>query len=450
MTTSFSIKNMNITRDIINKLNDEKQIRMVDSDQNGLELFSKVNWENTTDENVNKCRGTIFKEGELVLRSYPHTNDITLDKFEIIEKDVLQHPEKCSYYNAYEGAMIRIFNHSDIWYISTNKKLDAFTSKWASKESFGYNFLQAIENELSDNPKFAEFLGTENVDKNALERLKLVLNKDHQYMFLLLNNTENRLVSASPEKPTVFHIGTFIGDEIVLDNNIGIRSPERHEFPNIDAVYDYIDRADYKKYQGLMIFTPTNIFKVYNPDYYKLLQVRGNESSIKYRYLQIRRDTESINIIHYLFPEHSNDFDDYEKFIGEIAQYIYDSYVNRFIRKQYINVPVEEFGIMKKCHEWHSEDRYENRISIDKVLDFLNNESPTSINRMIRHLKLEKNKKLNPDYEEPIAGNPQQNTYFNNRGGRGGGSGRGGGRGGGPRPRQRLLPRNVEKVEVEV
>ena len=89
MTTSFSIKNMNINRDIINKLNDEKQIRMVDSDQNGLELFSKVNWENTTDENVNKCRGTIFKEGELVLRSYPHTNDITLDKFEIIEKDVI-------------------------------------------------------------------------------------------------------------------------------------------------------------------------------------------------------------------------------------------------------------------------------------------------------------------------------------------------------------------------
>ena len=261
-------------------------------------------------------------------------------------------------------------------------------------------------------------------------------------MFLLLNNTENRLVSASPEKPTVFHIGTFIGDEIVLDNNIGIRSPERHEFPNIDAVYDYIDRADYKKYQGLMIFTPTNIFKVYNPDYYKLLQVRGNESSIKYRYLQIRRDTESINIIHYLFPEHSNDFDDYEKFIGEIAQYIYDSYVNRFIRKQYINVPVEEFGIMKKCHEWHSEDRYENRISIEKVLDFLNNESATSINRMIRHLKLEKNKKLNPDYKEPITSGDQQ--YFNNRGGRGGG------RGGGPRPRQRLLPRNVEKVEVEV
>ena len=52
MTTSFSIKNMNITRDIINKLHDEKQIRMVDSDQNGLELFSKVNWENTTDENT--------------------------------------------------------------------------------------------------------------------------------------------------------------------------------------------------------------------------------------------------------------------------------------------------------------------------------------------------------------------------------------------------------------
>ena len=394
MTTSIQNKDMNITRDIINKLIDEKQIRMVDSDQNGLELFCYINWDNHSDNDVKKCRGVIFKGDDLVLRSYPYTNEIAINNFELVEKDFLDYPGQCSFFNAYEGAMIRLFYNSDRWYISTNKKLDAFTSKWASKDSFGYNFLQALENELIDNLKFEEFLGTDNADKNALERMKTVLNKDRQYMFLLLNNSENRLVSDSPEKATVFHVGTFIADNLVLDDNIGIRSPEKLSFSNINDVYDYIDKMDYKKYQGLMVFTPDNIFKVYNHDYHKLLQVRGNESSIKYRYLQIRHNRDDVNILHYLFPEHSNNFVEYEDFIEEIGQFIYESYVNRFIRKQYINVPVEEFGIMKKCHEWHSEDRFENRISIDKVMEFLNNESATSINRMIRHLKLEKNNKL--------------------------------------------------------
>jgi hypothetical protein len=109
---------------------------------------------------------------------------------------------------------------------------------------------------------------------------------------------------------------------------------------------------------------------------------------------------ESVEIINYLFPEQSKQFNEYEGFIQDLGNFIYDSYVNRFIKKQYVNVPVEEFGIMKKCHDWHSENRFENRISIHKVMEIINNENPTIINRMIRRLKLEKNKKLNPVSED--------------------------------------------------
>ena len=156
MTTTFQIKDMIITRDNVNKLVDDKQVRLVDSNSNGLELFSYINWGEHSDKDVDKCRGVIFKDNSLVLRSYPSTKEIIPNDFGIVETDLLKYPEKCTFFNAHEGAMIRVFYNDDKWYISTNKKLDAFTSKWASKDSFGYSFLQALENEILENSNFEE------------------------------------------------------------------------------------------------------------------------------------------------------------------------------------------------------------------------------------------------------------------------------------------------------
>ena len=115
-----------------------------------------------------------------------------------------------------------------------------------------------------------------------------------------------------------------------------------------------------------------------------------NESSIKFRYLQVRLENYAREIMYYLYPEYSKAFDEYEDSIIEIGKNIYASYIDRFIKKQYVTVPVEEFNVIKECHSWHIEDRLENRISLNKVMEVLNRQTPTNLNRMIRHLKLEK------------------------------------------------------------
>ena len=98
-------------------------------------------------------------------------------------------------------------------------------------------------------------------------------------------------------------------------------------------------------------------------------------------------------ILHYLYPEYKNSFADYENYIYDIARDITKSYVERFIKKNYVTVPVEEFQVIRECHTWHLLDRLENKININKVIDILNTQPPTNINRMIRKRIMEKNTK---------------------------------------------------------
>jgi hypothetical protein len=200
-----------------------------------------------------------------------------------------------------------------------------------------------------------------------------------------------------------------------MEENIYISYPKQHKFKNIDEVYYYVDQMDYRTTQGIIIFTPNNTqYKIYNKTYYDFYKVRGNESSIKFRYLQIRMDKTSNDMLHYLYPEFSKSFDEYEDNIYEIGKNIYGAYIDRFIKKQYVTVPVEEFNVIKECHTWHVEDRLNNRINLNKVLDILNRQTPTNINKMIRHLKIDKKNGFveNADQEvkkKPFVKNLKQN-----------------------------------------
>ena len=98
-------------------------------------------------------------------------------------------------------------------------------------------------------------------------------------------------------------------------------------------------------------------------------------------------------MLYTLYPSQGPVFDDYENTLFDVARTIYRSYVQRFIKKNYVTVPREEFQVIKACHNWHLENRTENRISLDKVISVLNNQPPTALNRMIRRFKTEQAKK---------------------------------------------------------
>ena len=337
------------------------------------------------------------------MKGFPYNVEYTENENQTdINENIVSIFDKCSFYDAYEGSLIRMFYHNDKWYLTTNRKLDAFRSKWASKDSFGSFFKKALESEYEINERLRNAIG-EIGDDDIIDKYQSNLDKTKQYMFLLLNNNENRIVCSVPERPTVLHVGTFVNFELTTNEDIYLKHPKKLEFNNIDELYKYTNEINYRELQGVIVFAPNNLqYKILNHEYFELYKIRGNEPSIKFRYLQVRLNKKYVDRLHYLYPEYTDVFAEYENYIYEIGRSIMGSYVERFIKKNYVTVPIEEFQVIRECHNWHMQDKITNKINLNKVIEVLNQQPATNINRMIRKRIMEKN---NPEKSRQLNEN---------------------------------------------
>lgn len=391
------VNNNEFTRSNIEALG--TNMRLVDSDpETGLDLFCYVSCKKNDSELLKQCRGVIFDGNNLVLKSFPYTIEYTENDNEEILKNI--NLSECMVYDSYEGSIIKMFYYKNKWFVSTNRKLDAFRSKWSSKESFGFFFNKALEYQFEVNEKLRENVSYNKDTDNPIQALTSILDTNKQYMFLLLNNQENRIVCDEPITPTIYHVGTFINGNLSVDEDIYIPYPTLHNFNTLKEIYEYVDTLDYKVKQGVHIFAPNNVqYKILNLDYQELYSARGNEPSINYRYLQVRMDSKKNDMLRFLYKQNIQSFDDYENILYDVSNNIYDGYVKRFIKKQFVTLPAEEFKVMSLAHEWHQSDRTNNRINHNKIIEILNEQSPTNLNRIIRRIKLER--KTNTNSTEP-------------------------------------------------
>jgi hypothetical protein len=367
-------------------------VRIADHDEaNGLELFCYSRSTPVVDDMVRQCRGVIFSGDKLVLKAFPYTVECLSDGVEMNE--IEEKFDNCSFYDAHEGALLRMFYHGSRWFISTPRKLNAFRSTWASRESFGTSFKRALEEQVATNDDLRAALPSG--DESLLERFQSTLDKEKQYMFLVRHNVENRIVCASPEKPQVFHVGTFVNGELSLEDDIHVPYPKKHNFAGMDELWKYVENVDCKYLQGVIVFAPDNTqYKIVHRTYQLLFKARDNEPSIKFRYLKVRNDENTVNMLRALYPEMIQVFDQYENTIYDIAKSIHSAYVARYIKKsRYVRQPKEEYAVIKECHSWHEQDRAENRLTLDKVLDIMKTQSATDLNRMIRRFTNEQVRK---------------------------------------------------------
>jgi len=379
-----------------NRKNIEKQsnnIHLVDNDEtSGLDMFCFVKCTEEDTDLVKQCRGVVFKGDKLVMKAFPYTsefNHLETDKI----ADALGSLDDWHFYESQEGTLIRLFFFDTKWFVSTHRKLNAFRSKWASRESFGVSFKNALIQEEKDNKSFTNFLGE---GEDILERFQSSLDKNKQYMFLVRNTPENRIVCDAPENPKVYHVGTFTDGKLNLNEDIKLSSPKKLDFTNIEDLLEYVKSLSYKDLQGVICFNLNNTqVKVLHKDYQDLFIARGNEPSIKFRYLQARMNRRMTNMLYHLYPRMAQVFDEYENTLYDISRSIYRAYVQRFIKKRYVTVPREEFAVIRECHAWHLTNRTENRISLNKIISVMNQQSPTHLNHMIRRFKLEQTRQQN-------------------------------------------------------
>lgn len=377
-------KIMEFTRQNVEALGNA--IRVTDQDmEQELDLLCYVKCENNDSNLVKQCRGVVFHKNKVVMKTFPYIDEYTTEDMTILE-DLCSDMKNLEVFESHEGALVRLFHWGDKWYVTTHRKLNAFRSKWSCKDSFGTLFKRALDSEEKFNKDFAKLLP---IGDNILGRFQTTLDTNNQYMFLIRNTEENRIVCSSPKTPMVYHVGTYIDGKLNMDHSCGIPKPEKKHFLNVDQLVKYVHDIDIRCLQGVICFSGDYHFKVLNLDYKDLFEARGNEPSIKFRYLQIRMNRRMTNMLFHLYPNYATHFDDYENCIFEICRQIYNSYIQRFIKHKYVTLPREEYSIMKFCHSWHLENRKENRISLDKVIDTLNKQSATSINHMIKRYKTE-------------------------------------------------------------
>lgn len=369
----------------------DSKIRLVDSDdETGLDLFCYTHCDRDDDEFLRQCRGLVYHNNKLVMKAFPYTPEYGADETEQLEK-LFTNFGMWTFYDAHEGSLLRLFYFAGRWYLSTHRKLNAFRSKWASHDSFGTLFKQALNSELEHNQKFRSSLPD---GENILDRFQNTLDKSKQYMFLLCNNKDNRIVCKPPENPKVFHVGTFVDGKLNTDDTCVLDFPKKHNFLNIDQMLDHVSKLNHNELQGLVAFGHDNVqIKVLLPSYKNLFRIRGNQPSIKFQYLNVRMKKEDREALYDLYPEHVSEFEDYEECLYVIAQSIHQAYVQRFIKKKRLTVPLEEYQIMVACHTWHCSDRQNNRITLDKVITEMNKQTPTNLNRMIRRHKTTQSKR---------------------------------------------------------
>lgn len=361
-----------------------------DADSN-LELYCYLECSNSDNVNLKRCRGLVFHQGKLILAGFPYTDEYNIsDSNEINQR--ITNISDWTFYPSYEGSLIRLFYFNNRWFVSTNKKLNAFRSKWSSSKSFGELFEDALLHECSLNETFSK-----TVDRNhIITSFCSLLNKGNQYMFLIRNNKENRIVCNPPsnDEHHVFHVGTFIDNKLDLKHEIeNFPRPEELKFENSTKLFQFISNSNYKNLQGVIAFNSSNEqIKIYNPEYQTFYNTRGNVPSVKFRYLAVRMDKNMVNRMYEIYPEFIETFEKYESCIFEIAQIIHNLYCQKHIKKIFTVAPQDQYNIMKNCHAFHLTNPKKNIVTINVVIKFLNQTPAHILNRMIKDLMFDKNK----------------------------------------------------------
>jgi hypothetical protein len=368
------------------------QVIQTDSDDN-LELYCYTSCSMEDSEIVKQSRGVVFHGDELVLKAYPYTDEYEVE--DIPAFDV----KEMRFFESHEGFIIRVFHFGDKWYISTHRKLDAFKSRWGTGLSFGMIFVKALENTYLKNIEFQDkFKPKEEEDKTGQELLDeflTLLDKDRKYIFLVQNIKENRIVCQPPYRPGLFSVGYFDGSNILhLEPCLGIKTPKELTFQSRDELVTYVRATNYNHLQGIIAVKTEpelHLFKVMNSDYIRLFQLRGNVPSLKVRYLQVRKSPTLRRDFCELYPERTELFEACEDALMKVAKVIREAYISRFIKKEYITIPSDEYYLVKELHKWHIEDRENHRISEMVVWDLIQKQDVSILNRMItRHLRRDK------------------------------------------------------------
>jgi len=359
-------------------------------DTNGiLSVWNYTECTNDSPDELKQQRGIIKdNQGHVVAPSFGFTHEYNTQQIEDIEKQIGE-KSNWDFYHAVEGTLLRLFYYEGVWFLATHKKLDAFKSRWSCKQTFGELFVDALKEVFQREDAYSFLQGS--------------IPQDRVYYFLIRSNQQNRIVCHAhrlSKKESIIFLGhkkdtdnfvPYSGDYDIEIMNTFEAPKKLPELSTVNDIVGYVANINPFQYQGVIAFSKQRMasVKIVNDEYQKYYRVRGNNPNIRFRYLEVRQDLEQRKLLYMLYPKFTFLFDEYESTIYDIARMIYHFYVNRYIKKQYVTLPREEYMLLKKCHQWYLQDR-QNHLYTHTIMTFLSEEPPLNVYKMIKRFHLER------------------------------------------------------------
>lgn len=303
-----------------------------------------------TDDNEN--RGIIWRKGSekstMICRTFPYTEEYLPDD-KIINETLSQGVWKL--YPSYEGTIIRLVNDQETGthLLATHKKLDAFQSYWSSSQSFGSQFESSIENfyrsKVSDDVEnvFALFLS--------------FLPKTYHHTFLLCSNLETKVVADRDNE--IFYVGSFDAKTNDYKGILPEMTDVLQNFCNSISeislqdtdLTTYIDNINPLKQQGVIAIRQDvfDAFKIVNPIYRSLSELRGNSPSLIKRYFELyKTNSHLLDDFVMFFGHQAHVFQQWFEIFENTMHYLYFVVTERYQKGRYVQTSPFLHTIVKK------------------------------------------------------------------------------------------------------
>ncbi len=317
----------------IKRLLENKDHGLTVKDNGNLYMITYYDGKSNFDNPItHKCRGVILEKdtNNIVCYSFDRSIDFINDlsylnnKFPFNDKTIVQ--------ESIDGTQIKLFYYGDKWLVATTRSIDAYSTRFSSRSSFGKMFDDALE----------------------LSNLNLeTLNKRKCYSFVLCH-PDNRIITKY-EKPDLVHVFTRDLDtlEVDLSYDVGVRKPKTLEYTEgYEKLLDDVNDLEYYK-EGFVLHSgdeQNKMMKIKSKNYLKCCRMRGNNNNILFHYLELRFNdyqnikynnelsNESIystNIENFLqyFNEYSEIFKLFEDNIRALVKFVHVEYICRFVNK---------------------------------------------------------------------------------------------------------------------
>jgi hypothetical protein len=217
-----------------------------------------------------------------------------------------------------EGTMVNVFWDGTQWKTASRSKIDADCAFFDTNGQFCNMIKETLQDCLLD-------LNT--------------LNKSYCYSFVM-QHINNRIVTEF-EINRLYLIAVYRIDGLTVSVVSDFKSdpvwnPTTVQFPTkIDWNGDLNSNTQCLAHTMGVIFkhiTSGDRCKLRNPVYEYIRQLRGNQPKLQYRYLELRRSNKTKEFLKY-FPEHTNQFNQFNQKIYTYTHTLYNLYVSIYIKK---------------------------------------------------------------------------------------------------------------------